>query len=57
MLSPRIDHQIRLYGQRNFGQVPMIDTGTSKTLKIQTQGLPSFSFFLFFFLNNFFILI
>ena len=42
MSSPRIDHQIRLYGQRNFGLVPMFDfdyfdTSTaSKTLKIRT---------------------
>ena len=48
MLSLRVDHQIRLYRQRNFGQVPMFDTGTTiKTLKIRTQGVPSFSFFFF----------
>ena len=51
MLYSRIDHQIRLYGQRNFGQVPMFDMGTtSKSLKIRTQGVPSFSFIYLFIL-------
>ena len=54
MLSPRIDHQIRLNGQRNFGLVPMFDfddfdtSTTSKTLKIRPFKKKKFILNIFF---------